>query len=149
MDFDEESEEESQRQLTSLDALEWYSASHADTFEELKEWPYRRFIKAFSSFQRRKAVDEIENKKNMLISAYYGITEWKGEGDQQKAIKSAEEYYEKLKDIIWNPNKAKEESEELRELESNDPFLAASRRNIQKVIPPELPGQKTLESLPD
>ena len=60
--------------MTSLEAVEAYSSHHAETFEELLEWPYRRFIKAFGAWQRRNAVDEIEKKKNMHVQAMWCVS---------------------------------------------------------------------------
>lgn len=133
--------------MTSLEALEAYSGYHSESFEELLEWPYRRFIKAFSSWQKRRAIDEIENRKNIHVGALLGIIEWKEAGDQEKAIENVEQYYEKLKDIVWEPDKHIRENQEMRELEESDPFLRAGKRNIQKVIPVQaaLPGQESIE----
>lgn len=131
--------------MTSLEAVECYSSHHAETFEELLEWPYRRFIKAFSAWQRRKTVDEIENRKNLHVQAMWQIVEWKEIGDQQKAIEDIEKYYELLKDHIWNPNKYEEENQEMRELEESDSFLKAGKRNLQMVLPPKFPNQESIE----
>lgn len=131
--------------MTSVEALEVYSSHHSETFEELLEWPYRRFIKAFSAWQRRNAVDEVEKRKNMHVQALQGIVEWKEEGDQFKAIEDAERYYELLKDHVWDPEKAKKENREMQELENSDPFLKAGKRNIRKIIDPYMPNQNSIE----
>jgi hypothetical protein len=135
--------------MTSLEALETYSCHHSETFEELLEWPYRRFIKAFSAWQRRNAVDEIEHRKNLHVQAMWQIVEWKEQGDQQKAIEDIEKYYELLKDHIWNPNKAIEENQEMQELEETDNFLKAGKRNLKKVLEPYMPNQEKIEEILD
>lgn len=131
--------------MTSLEALEVYSSHHAETFEELLEWPYRRFIKAFAAWQKRNAVDELENKKNLHVQALLGIIEWKEAGDQNEAIQNVEKYYELLKDIIWDPKKFERENREMRELEESDSFLAAGKRNFKKLIEPYQPNQESIE----
>lgn len=132
--------------MTSLEALETYSCHHSETFEELLEWPYRRFIKAFGAWQKRNAVDEIENKKNLHIQALYTIIEWKEPGDQKDAIENVEKYYELLKDIIWDPKKVERENQEMREIEDTDPFLKAGKRNLKKLIGPYQPNQEKIEN---
>jgi hypothetical protein len=149
MDGDEESEEEEpKRQLTSLEAVEAYSGSHSESFEELLEWPYRRFLKAFSAWQRRKAVDDIDNRKNLHVQAFWSITEWKEQGDQNKAIESVEQYYETLKNIVWNDSpERRKEQREAKKMEEDNPFLRAGKRNLTKFIPPKMPGQETIEEI--
>lgn len=131
--------------MTSLEAVETYSAHHSETFEELLEWPYRRFIKAFSAFQRRKSVDEVENRKNLHVQALWTIVEWKEDGDQQKAIEDVEKYYELLKDYVWNPKIVEQENKEMQALEEADPFLRASKRNLKKIVEPYMPNQEKIE----
>lgn len=131
--------------MTSLEALEVYSSHHSETFEELLEWPYRRFIKAFGAWQKRNAVDEIENKKNLHIQALYTIIEWKEPGDQKDAIENVEKYYELFKDIIWDPKKVERENREMREIEDADPFLKAGKRNLKKLTEPYFPNQESIE----
>lgn len=110
------------------------------------EWPYRRFQKVFDAWQRRNAIDEIETKKNLHINALQGIVEWKEEGDQSDAIENVEKYYELLKDYIWNPKKADKENKEMQELEENDSFLAAGKRNI-RIAQPAFPNQESIEEI--
>jgi hypothetical protein len=131
--------------MTSLEAVECYSSHHSETFEELLEWPYRRFIKAFGAWQRRNAVDEIEKKKNMHVQAMWGIIEWKESSDQKEAIEDIEKYYELLKDIVWDPAKMDRENKEMQEIEEADPFLKAGKRNVKKVVEPYLPNQESIE----
>jgi hypothetical protein len=133
--------------MTSLQALEAYSGSHSDTFDELLEWPYRRFMKAFEAWQKRNAVDEVENRKNLHVQALQTITEWKEEGDQGKAIEEVENYYEMLKNFIWNPEIVDQENKEMQELEEQDSFLAAGKRNVRRIVPPKMPNQDDIEGL--
>jgi hypothetical protein len=127
--------------------LECIIANHTVTFEELLEWPYRRVLKVFDAWQRRNAIDEVEKRKNLHIQALQSIIEWKDEGDQNQAIENVEEYYETLKDILWNPKKMDEENKEMRAMEDSDSFLKAGKRNLQKVVPPKFDGEDEISDL--
>lgn len=131
--------------MTSLEAVECYSSHHSETFEELLEWPYRRFIKAFGAWQRRNAVDELENRKNLHVQALHGIVEWKESGDQREAIEDVERYYELLKDVVWDPEKMERENREMQSLEDADPFLKAGKKSLKKIVEPYMPNQKSIE----
>lgn len=131
--------------MTALEAIEAFSADRNESFNEILEWPYRRYVKAFSSWQRRKVIEEIENRKLVHLGALHGVIEWKEPDDQIKAIESAEEYYERMKDIVWDPHISKKENEEMQELEASDPFIKAGRKSIRKVLPPEFPNQSSIE----
>lgn len=134
--------------MTSLEALETYSAFHPESFEVLLEWPYRRFIKAFSAWQRRNAVDEIEKRKNLHVSSLYANSNWDDErNNREEQIENLERYYETLKDIVWNPNQVQDENREMQEMESADPFLAAGKRNLRKIVPPSYPNQDDFEEM--
>lgn len=127
--------------MTSLQAVECYTSTHSETFEEILEWPYRRFNKAFAAWQKRNAVDEVEKRKNLHVAAMWGIVEWKENTDQEEAITNIENYYEALKNFIWDPNKVEIENQEMKILEESDPFLAAGKRNLSRVIPPKYPNE--------
>lgn len=136
--------------MTSLEALEGYSGHHSETIDQLLEWPYRRFLKAFNAWQRRKQVEEVETRKNLHISALYANTNLDDDkGTRKDYIESLNKYYEDLKNIVWEPDRVQRENEEMKKMEDNDPFLQAGRRNMQKVLQPKMPGQSSLESLPN
>ena len=75
------------------------------------------------------------------------IVDWKNPEDQTEAIESVENYYEKLKDYLWNPEILDQENKEMRKLESEDSFLAAGKRNLQKIVPPKIPHQDEIEGI--
>lgn len=134
--------------MTSLEAVETYTAFHAETFEEILEWPYRRFMKAFSAWQRRNSLDEIERRKNLHVSALYSNTNWDDEkNDREAQVENLEKYYETLKDWVWEPDKVDRENKEMQELEDSDPFLRAGKRNRQKIVPVSYPGQEDIEDI--
>jgi hypothetical protein len=105
-------------------------------------------MRAFDAWQRRNSVDEIEKKKNLHVAALYTITEWKEQGDLEKSVESLEEYYETLKDIVWaSPEDRKKRQEEAINIEQNDAFLQAGKRNLMKVEKVELPQEVEIEGL--
>jgi hypothetical protein len=136
-DSDDEGEEKKpQRGLTPLEALESYSGSHSESINELLEWPARRFTKAFEYYQKRKTVDELENKKNLHVAAFWSNSSFDG---KEETIKSIEDYYELLKDIVLkDPKETERENKELEQMEENDPFLRAGKRNLAKIVPQEI-----------
>lgn len=75
------------------------------------------------------------------------ITDWKEQGDQEEAIDNVEKYYENLKSFVWNPKLIEEENKEMQELEASDAFLAAGKRNLQRVIPASYPNQESIEEI--
>jgi len=101
-------------------------------------------MKAFGAWQKRNAVDEIEKRKNLHVSALQGVTEWKEAGDQEEAIESVENYYELLKDIVWDPKKADRENKEMKALEDADPFLRAGKRNLERITPAKMPNEDNI-----
>lgn len=104
------------------------------------EWPYRRFIKAFDSFQRRQFCDELRQRRIAHIAALYANTNLDGEDAQRgQVVLNVEEAYEELITNAWNgstPEKRLEESGEL-----NTAFMRASRRRVTQVM---LPGEEVL-----
>lgn len=131
--------------MTALEALEAFSADRNESMNEILEWPYRRYVKAFSSWQRRKVIEEIENRKIVHIGALFSIIEWKQASDQEDAIANAENYYEMMKNIVWNPKLNQEENEEMQKIEESDSFLKAGKRNRQKLSPASFVGQEEIE----
>lgn len=138
-----ESEEEGRRSVTPLAALEEYSGNHSETIEQLLEWPYRRFVKAYEYWQQRRFCDKIDEKCQLYIAAITANTNWDDEkNDRSQHIKDIEEYYDLIKrEVIRDQRVAKQEQERKQELEANDPFLQAGKRNLAKVVPPTITFQ--------
>ena len=106
-------------------------------------------MKAFDSWQKSNAIDEVEKRKQLHVASLQGIVEWQRPEDQNEAIESVEEFYEQLKDMVWDSRKMQAENDEMKELEDSDPFLRAGRKNLEKVIQPameapELPGEDSI-----
>jgi len=59
------------RYVTDLDRLEEYSATHAETFDELGNWQAERFEAAWESYLIRKALDDIERNRHDMTMALY------------------------------------------------------------------------------
>ncbi len=59
------------RYLTDLDRLEDYSASHAETFEELGNWPADRFEAAWEAYQLREALADVATWERGMIEALH------------------------------------------------------------------------------
>lgn len=137
---DEGEEQKPQRKLTSVNVLEDYSNSHSETFDELLEWPYRRFLKAYGSHQKRKMIDELETKKNMHIFSLYSNSNLDdGKSTREDYVDSLEKFYETLKELVWKDSKETEkENREVKEMEDNNPFLKAGKRNRAKLAPAEI-----------
>ena len=106
-------------------------------------------MKAFSAWQRRNAVDEIEKRKNLHVAALIANTNWDDEkNDREGHTEDIEKYYETLKNWVWNPNLIREENEEMQDLEEADPFLRAGKRSLQKVVDPKFPNEdEIMESI--
>lgn len=107
---------------------------------ELLEWPYRRFVKAYEAWSRRKLVDELDDRRNGHINALYANSNFDDDkGTRDKYIESLNEYYEKLKNIAWQDSKeVKKEEKQIEEMEENDPFLRAGKRALARVASPKI-----------
>lgn len=121
------------------------SSAHPERIEELMEWPYRRFIKAFDAFQRRSVCEDFRGRRTAHIAALYANTNYdSGENDRGAVIQSVELAYEQLIADAWNGTTAKE-----REAASVDtPFMRAAQRAIGAIAPPILPGEEAFGALP-
>lgn len=79
----------------------------------------------------------------MHVAALYANTNLDSEQNDRGAyIKRIDEYYVALERALGeDPEVTAREVERMREMERNDPFLSASRRNAARsVVPPSMPG---------
>lgn len=117
--------------------------------EQLLNWPYRRWIKAFAAWTRRKAVEAVDRRQEAHIAALYSNTNYDSqENDREGAIKRLGEYYDQLRDVVGrDPEEVRKEAEALRRMEENDPFLRAGRRNMAISVPvdPMMPGEESIQ----
>ena len=108
------------------------------------EWPYRRFLKAFDAWQRRRAVDDCERRKQAHIAALHSNQTWDDkENNRPQAIENLEEHYEQVKDMIWSS------SDEVKEeiVETDNAFMRAGKRALARIVPPEMPGESSVGRL--
>jgi hypothetical protein len=68
------------RYITDLERLEEYSASHAETFDQLGEWNADRFEAAWEAYQIRKSLDIVNEWERGMKEALYanGMIDGKG-----------------------------------------------------------------------
>lgn len=111
------------------------------------EWPFRRFIKAFDSYQRRTLCDEWRQRKTAHIAALYANTNLDSEeNDRGSVIDKLEKSYDKLIATLWSGEVDEETKAEEDAWES--PFMRAGRNALQSVQPPSLPGERRIAALP-
>lgn len=137
--------EDPPRRLTAIEALESYSSDHAETVEELLEWPYRRFVKALDSWQRRLAVERVERQEDLHISALYANTNMDNpDNDRIGLVEAVREHYANVRRRILGVHEQEEQLDEQQEA-----FMRAGRRNLAIVAPPPvLPGENSIKGLP-
>lgn len=114
----------------------------------LAEWPYRRFIKAFGSFQRRLICDELRQRRIAHIAALHANTNYDGtDANRGKAISEIELAYEQLIADAWNGTSAKDR-EKASGQAFDSPFMRAGLRAAGSLEPPMLPGEAQIAALP-
>lgn len=124
------------------------------------EWPWRRFLKAFDSFQRRTLCDEWKTRKTAHLAALFSNTNLDDERNDRPAImQKLEEAYDDIVARIWNGADAEASEEEAaNEAAWDSPFMRAGRTQLQMVnasaanvprpVPPRLPGEAAIGALP-
>lgn len=126
--------------------MESYSGHHPESIEELLEWPYRRFIAAYSAWRRRKLSEEWEAKKTAHVMALHANTNMDiPENKKAERIKEIEESYDKVVDAI-NGEDIESNVDEMPE--EQQAFMKAARRGQEMVAPPEMPGERAIANLP-
>ena len=116
---------------TAIDALEEYSADHAETVEELMCWPDLRFEKFYEAFQRRKIIEELTLRKIMTGSAVFGNPNYDGEDNQGKReafIQALEESFREQVYDLYHPGRKEREDETMR----NDPFFKPMYKALEE-----------------
>jgi hypothetical protein len=117
--------------MSPIEALEAYSSSHPETMEQLLNWPYRRFIKAFEAWQRRKAIERTEHQEDLHIAAMYSNTNMDDpDNNRGERVKDVQSFYGSLRQEILGGTRD-------RSLEPPDEhaeaFMRASRRSVAKI----------------
>lgn len=103
--------------------MEHYSAHHPETVEELLDWPADRFAAFHEAFQKRLALENLEQRKNAIIGGLYGNGNISGD-DLNKSIRQLEESFEEARKQIFGTRDTAVVESGGDDLEGN-PFFAA------------------------
>lgn len=97
------------------------------------EWPYRRFLKAFDSFQRRLLMDEWRARKCAHLAALYSNTNLDDErNDRASIVERLEQTYEDVIAKIWNGGPTEEEKQ-VEEQAWTSPFMRAGKTAMARL----------------
>lgn len=96
------------RLLTDLDRLEEYSATHAETFDQLGEWPADRFEAAWESYRVRSTLADISDWEDGMKRALYSNGMIGGDA-LSKEVNSIQEHAEALRARLLDTDLAIEE----------------------------------------
>lgn len=114
------------------------------------DWPYRRFLKAYDAFQRRRICDEMRDRKIAHIMALNAnsnfVDDDKSGFSRQTTLDDLERTYDELIARIWNGDK--DESHEAEENAWKSPLMRAGHRAVQAIQMPSLPGESQVAALP-
>lgn len=94
------------------------------------QWPWRRFEAFYDSHQKRLQVEDMKERKQMMIQALYSNSNWDGEENNSKRNDHIKLLEEQFRDFVVSLYNGSTESEQI-ELESN-PFLSATERGLAK-----------------
>jgi hypothetical protein len=115
----------------AIEALEAYSADHAEKLEELLDWDAVRFQTFYAAFLKRKAAEEIERMKVALTTGIWANSNYdseKQDNPRQKFIEALEDDVQKKIATIYGYSVEPEEYE----IDAEDPFWAAMYRGLEK-----------------
>lgn len=108
-----------------------YSATHAETVEELLQWPWRRFEAFYSAFVKRRVVESLERRKEAMVQALWANSNYDDDkGSRQNAIQEIEESFTGAIESIDNPQQETE-------IDKSDPFFAPSFKALDALEVPE------------
>jgi hypothetical protein len=125
-------EEDPPRRMTAIEALESYSSAHPESIDTLLEWPYRRFVKAFEAWQRRRAIERIERQEDLHIAAMYSNTNMDNpDNHRDQRVRSLQDFYKELRTSIINGGTNEPEAPD----EFAQAFMRAGRRNLAIITP--------------
>lgn len=108
------------------------------------EWPFRRFQKAYDSYQRGLICDELRERKNMHLAAVHANTNLDDEkADRASVVERVSRFYDDLSARIWNGDAGEEDAETEAAWESD--FMQRGRAAVSF----SLPGETVIGALPD
>lgn len=108
------------RLLSDLERLEEYGSTHPETFDELGNWPAERFEAAWEAYQRRAALNTIEDDRKAMINALYANGMIGGD-DLKREVESIHDMFNRARLTILGV--ATDEVEEV-EFDENPALLA-------------------------
>lgn len=109
------------------------------------EWPYRRFIRAFTAMQRRSVCDELRHRRMIHIGGLHANSNLDGEDNPRaKIIEEIETAYDQLIADAWNGTTEAQRIEQSGVL--NTGFMRAGQRAVARLTnsTPILPGEEVL-----
>ena len=128
--------------MTAIEALEAYSSDHAEKIDDLLEWPYRRFLRAFEAWQRRRAVERIERQEDLHIAAMYSNTNMDmADNKREERVQDLRDFYKELRRSVLESGREQPEAPD----PQADAFMRAGRRSVAVVAPPSV--QASVEDL--
>ncbi len=111
-------------------------------------WPYRRFLKAYDAFQRRRLCEEWRQRKLAHLAGLHANTNLDQKNvDRAQIMRDVEAGYDELIARIWNDDVGTD-SEEI-DPDTDDPYLRAQMR--QQAIASQrfsMPGESQIAALP-
>lgn len=132
--------------MTAIEALEAYSSDHPETIESLLEWPYRRFMRAFDAWQRRRSAERIERQEDAHVAALYANTNMDNpDNNRDQIVRQIQSFYNSLRRQVLGDSQAEVEAPPDPQAEA---FFRSSRRNQAMFESPELPGEAAIRRLP-
>jgi hypothetical protein len=87
--------------------LEEYSAHHAASYEEIGNWPARRFEAAWASHVARRALDSLDDDQRMMIQVVLAS----GAEDPQEKLAEVQQHFNGLRAriVMWHEEGLREE----------------------------------------
>ena len=95
------------------------------------DWPWKRFNKFYEAMVKRELVDELQNRKLIIIGSLWTREFEKAEG-LSNAVKEIEDSYDQVIDNILGSGEQEEEKDEDKIDYENDPFFAAAKRSMDR-----------------
>ena len=109
--------------------MEAYTATHAETVEEILQWPWRRFEAFYAAFIKRQVIEAMERRKDDMISALWSNEGFNDDkGSRAAAITEIEESYQSALDMLHSGGDEQEE-----EIDPDNPFFSSTMRKMKEL----------------
>lgn len=101
----------------------------------MRDWPWRRFDAFYRAYQRRKLVEMLERRKELIVAAFWSNPNFDEEkGSRTKAVDEMESNFRRAVRIIYSKKVPKDTRDEV-DLH-NDPFFAPAMRGTKDIKKP-------------